>query len=77
VQVLIRKIKPIADAHNASVGQVVINWTTRQPAMGCVLVGARNEAQVKENADALNFTLTDTELDYLRLAVEGTVLVDA
>ena len=77
VQVLIRKIKPIADAHNASIGQVVINWTTCQPAMGCVLVGARDEAQVKENSDALNFTLTDTELDYLRLAVEGTVMADA
>lgn len=77
VQVLIRKIKPIADAHNASIGQVVINWTTRQPAMGCVLVGARDEAQVKENADALNFTLTDTELDYLRQAVEATVMAEA
>lgn len=74
VQVLIRKIKPIADAHNASVGQVVINWTTRQPAMGCVLVGARNESQVTENAGALDFTLSDAELDYLRLAVEGTVI---
>jgi len=74
--VLMRKIKPIADAHNASLSQVVINWTNRQPAIGSVLVGARDEKQVKENAGALAFTLSDTELDYLRAAVEDTVLTD-
>jgi aryl-alcohol dehydrogenase-like predicted oxidoreductase len=76
VQVLLRKIKPIADAHNASLAQVVINWTTRQPAMGCVLVGARNEQQVQENAGALDFTLSDTELDYLQSAVNDTILAE-
>lgn len=74
IQVLMRKIKPIADAHNASLAQVVINWTNCQPAMGCVLVGARDEKQVKENAAALDFTLSETELDYLRTVVEDTVL---
>jgi aryl-alcohol dehydrogenase-like predicted oxidoreductase len=76
VQVLMRKIKPIADAHNASLAQVVINWTTRQPAMGCVLVGARDEKQVQENAGSLDFTLSDTELDYLQSAVNDTVLAE-
>ncbi|HEX5111357.1 MAG TPA: aldo/keto reductase, partial [Saprospiraceae bacterium] len=76
VQVLMRKIKPIADAHNASLAQVVINWTTRQPAMGCVLVGARDEKQVHENAGALDFTLSDSELEYLQSAVEATVLTE-
>ncbi len=74
IQVLMRKIKPIADAHNASLAQVVINWTNCQPAMGCVLVGARDEKQVNENAGALDFTLSETELDYLRTVVEDTVL---
>jgi aryl-alcohol dehydrogenase-like predicted oxidoreductase len=71
-----RKIKPIADAHNASLAQVVINWTTRQPAIGCVLVGARDEKQVQENAGSLDFTLSDTELEYLQGAVNDTLLTD-
>ena len=59
---LLEKIKPIADAHGATLSQLVINWTTRQPAMDCVLVGARDEDQVLDNIKALSFTLSDHEL---------------
>lgn len=59
---LLQEIKPIADAHNATLGQLIINWTTRKPAMDCVLVGARDEKQVIDNIKALSFTLTDVEL---------------
>jgi aryl-alcohol dehydrogenase-like predicted oxidoreductase len=71
---LLNKIKPLADAHNATLSQVVINWTANQPAMGCVLVGARDEKQVNENAGALAFELSDTEMEYLRKVVEETEL---
>ncbi|MCK5114791.1 MAG: aldo/keto reductase [Phycisphaerae bacterium] len=56
------KIKPIADAHSATLAQLVINWTTRQPGITAALVGARNVTQATENAKALDFTLTDDEL---------------
>lgn len=59
---LLEEIRPIADAHGATLSQVIINWTTRQPAMDCVLVGARDERQVMDNIKALSFTLTDGEL---------------
>src|SRR5690606_3627555 len=62
-------IKPIADAHGASLAQVVLNWTTRQPAMDCVLAGARDENQVKDNVKALDFTLTDDELSSINNAL--------
>lgn len=62
-------IKPIADAHGASLAQVVLNWTTRQPAMDCVLAGARDENQVKDNVKALDFTLTDEELNSINSAL--------
>jgi len=59
---LLEKIKPIAEAHNASLAQIVINWTVNQKGIGCVLAGARDEKQAKDNAAALNFTLSGDEL---------------
>jgi aryl-alcohol dehydrogenase-like predicted oxidoreductase len=73
---LLQKIKPIADAHEATLSQLVINWTTRQPAMDCVLVGARDENQVKENVKALEFRLTDEELKIIDKAASEFVLAD-
>ena len=56
------KIKPIAEGHSATLAQLVINWTTRQPGITAALVGGRNKTQTLENAKALDFTLTDDEL---------------
>lgn len=74
---LLAKIKPVADARQSSLAQVVLNWTTRQPAMDCVLAGARDEAQVKDNIRALDFTLTDDELAKINKAVKEFELVEA
>lgn len=71
---LLDKIRPLADAHNATLSQVVINWTSRQPAISCVLVGARDEKQVAENAGALAFELSDTEMEYINGIVRETEL---
>lgn len=59
---LLDAIRPIADAHGASLAQLVINWTVRQPGMGAVLVGARTEQQVIDNAGALDFRLSEAEV---------------
>lgn len=74
---LLNEIKPIADAHNATLSQLVINWTTRQPAMDCVLVGARDEVQVRENVKALDFKLSDEELLKINKAVAEFKLHEA
>lgn len=66
---LLQKIKPIADIHKVTLSQLVINWTTRQPAMDCALVGARDENQVKENVKALDFTLTGDQLKAIGQAI--------
>ncbi len=66
---LLAKIKPIAESHNASLAQLVLNWTTRQPAMDCVLAGARDDKQVADNVKALDFSLSDSELNTINKAV--------
>jgi aryl-alcohol dehydrogenase-like predicted oxidoreductase len=76
INAFLETIKPIADSYGVTLAQLVINWTTRQPAMDCVLVGARDAKQVKENAVALSFKLKDSELDLIRKRIEELQLVD-
>jgi aryl-alcohol dehydrogenase-like predicted oxidoreductase len=75
VNEMLEKIRPLADAHNATISQIIINWTSRQPAIASVLVGARDEKQVAENAGALAFELTESELEYINTLAEGLVLM--
>lgn len=76
VNELLDNIKPIAEEHNASLAQLVINWTTRQPGMGCVLVGARNEKQVRDNTGAMDFELTQEEVDRITASVDEFELAE-
>ncbi|MFN3134312.1 MAG: aldo/keto reductase [Candidatus Kryptonium sp.] len=41
---------------------MVINWTFSQPGITTAIVGARNPEQVEENAGAVNFKLTEEEI---------------
>jgi aryl-alcohol dehydrogenase-like predicted oxidoreductase len=53
----LNKIKPIAEEHNASLGQLVTAWTIAQPGITVALVGARTAKQVLENAKAAEINL--------------------
>jgi aryl-alcohol dehydrogenase-like predicted oxidoreductase len=76
INALLDKLKPIANGHGATLSQLVINWTVNRPAMACVLVGARDERQVKDNTAALNFKLSESEMNRITEAADGLVLVD-
>jgi aryl-alcohol dehydrogenase-like predicted oxidoreductase len=73
---LLQQIKPVADKYKASLTQVVINWTINQPGIGCVLVGARNEQQVKDNVGALSFTLETEDLRRITEAADKFSLAE-
>jgi aryl-alcohol dehydrogenase-like predicted oxidoreductase len=62
---LLEKIKPIAEKYNATLGQVVINWTLHRPGLTCALVGARNEQQVKDNLKSVSFELSAEEINQI------------
>lgn len=70
INAVLDTIKPIAEAHNATLAQLAINWTIRQPAITVALVGARNAKQALQNAGALDFTLSDEELAQIALHLE-------
>ena len=76
INALLDKIKPIADEHDATLSQLVINWTTQRPAITCVLVGARDEQQVKDNAKALDFKLSQDEMMKITRAADELMLTE-
>ena len=74
--VLLDEIKPIADKYQATVAQLVINWTINRPGIGTVLVGARNAEQVKANIGAMNFSLSEKELMQITEAADRFSLAE-
>lgn len=67
---LLEKTRPIAERHNATLGQVFLAWLGAQPGMTTALAGARSEAQVIENAAAGDLILDDEEIRQIRGWVE-------
>jgi aryl-alcohol dehydrogenase-like predicted oxidoreductase len=55
----------IAGQRNVSISQVALNWVTRKPGVGTVIIGARNEQQLRDNLAAATWTLTDAEVERL------------
>ncbi|MBN1942460.1 MAG: aldo/keto reductase [Phycisphaerae bacterium] len=62
VNAFLEKIRPIAQAHEATLAQLVISWTLRRAGITATLVGARNARQARENAAAMHLTLRDEEI---------------
>jgi len=67
----LEKIKPIAQAHRATLAQVAIAWTIAQPGVTAAIVGARNPQQARENAQAASLQLSPDELQAIRSAFEA------
>ena len=59
---MLESLRPIADHHKATLGQLVIAWTSLQPGMTCVLCGARDPQQAIENAGAGHIELSADEI---------------
>jgi len=55
----------IAAQRGVSISQAALNWVTRKPGVDTVIIGARNEQQLRDNLAAANWTLTDTEVERL------------
>jgi aryl-alcohol dehydrogenase-like predicted oxidoreductase len=62
VNKFLEELKPIADRHKTTIGNVVLNWTIQQPGITVALVGARDAAQAIENAKAADVRLNKDEV---------------
>lgn len=62
-------VAPIAQAHQANIGQIVIGWTLAQPGITFSLCGARNADQAIENARAGAVQLSTADLAAVDAAI--------
>ena len=67
----IDKVRPIADAHDATVAQTILAWYIKNPLISVVIPGAKKPEQVAANAKAMSVNLTDDEFKAIDAAFEG------
>jgi myo-inositol catabolism protein IolS len=53
----VEQLKPIAQKYGKTTGQLALQWLLAQPGATSVIVGARNAAQVNDNAQAAGFAI--------------------
>jgi aryl-alcohol dehydrogenase-like predicted oxidoreductase len=68
---LVERLRPIAARRGKTVGQLAIAWTLRNPAVTGAIVGARRPEQVEENAGAMGWQLTDSEMAEIEAALQS------
>ena len=64
------KVRPIADAHGATLAQLSAAWVIAQEGITSALIGARNAKQAVENAAAGRIALRPEELTTIRRTFE-------
>jgi aryl-alcohol dehydrogenase-like predicted oxidoreductase len=62
VQEALKQLRPIAEKKRISPAQLALAWVLAHPRT-CAIAGARNAAQISENAGAAGIALTAEELD--------------
>jgi aryl-alcohol dehydrogenase-like predicted oxidoreductase len=58
----------IAHQTGKSVPQIALNWLLRRPTVATVIVGARDEKQLRQNLGAVGWTLTPEQIAFLDAA---------
>jgi aryl-alcohol dehydrogenase-like predicted oxidoreductase len=71
VNSFLENLKPIAKHYDATIGQIVLNWTIQQPGITAALVGARNAAQAKQNAKAAALNVSKTDIEKIDLLLSA------
>jgi aryl-alcohol dehydrogenase-like predicted oxidoreductase len=61
-------LEAIAAETGKTVPQVAINWLLRRPTVSSVIIGARDEAQLRQNLGAVGWTLTPEQIAMLDAA---------
>lgn len=69
--VLLERIKPLADDKGVTLAQLVLRWTIERPGITIALVGARNAHQSVQNAKAMDFNISQEEIDFINAVVDA------
>lgn len=70
---IVDAIDAIAAETGKTVPQIAINWLLQRPTVASVIIGARNEAQLRDNLGAVGWALTPEQIAALDAASAGPV----
>ena len=65
-------IDAVAKETGKTVPQIAINWLTQRPSVSTVIIGARNEEQLRQNLAAVGWNLTPAQMAKLDAASATT-----
>ena len=55
-------MRKIGETHNVSVARVALGWLLSKPVVSTIIIGAKNEEQLKDNLAVTDLTLTTAEI---------------
>ena len=65
---IVEALDIVAEETSRTVAQIAINWVLGRPGVATVIIGARDEAQLRENIGAVGWSLTPAQVDLLDAA---------
>ncbi len=65
---MVDALASVADETGRTIPQVAINWLLRRPTVASVIIGARTEAQLRDNLGAVGWELTPEQVGVLDAA---------
>ena len=71
---VIDAIDLIAKETGKTVAQIALNWLLRRPSVATLIIGARNEEQLRDNLGAIGWTLTPDQVTALDKASATTLV---
>jgi aryl-alcohol dehydrogenase-like predicted oxidoreductase len=67
---IVDALDAIAEETGKSVAQIALNWLLQRPTVASIIVGARNEEQLRHNLGAVGWNLTAEQIEKLDKASE-------
>ncbi|WP_367867812.1 aldo/keto reductase [Pedobacter sp. WC2423] len=58
-------LEEVAEETNKTVAQVALNWLLQRPTVSSIIIGARNEEQLKQNLEAIGWNLNADQVKKL------------
>jgi aryl-alcohol dehydrogenase-like predicted oxidoreductase len=70
---VVEAIEKVATEAGKTVPQVALNWLTHRPSVSTIIIGARNEEQLRQNLGAIGWALTKEQVAALDKASTRTL----
>jgi aryl-alcohol dehydrogenase-like predicted oxidoreductase len=69
---VVEALDVVAEETGKTVAQVALNWLLQRPSVSNVVIGARNEEQLRQNLGAVGWSLTSAQVALLEAANQKT-----